>query len=486
MSGPPGWLAGADRSAPWPSLSVLVAGIGVSGFAAADALIGLGAVVTVVDAKNGPAERDRAGLLEILGAQVRLGPDAPQTVPAGVQLVVTSPGWSPGAPLLAGAAAAGIPIWGEVELAWRLRIDPAPPWLVITGTNGKTTAVRMLASMLTAAGLRAPAVGNVGTPLLEVITTKPAPAVLAVELSSFQLHWSSSIRAHSAAVLNVAPDHLDWHGSMADYAAAKGKAYQGNRVACVYNVADPVTEALVRAADVEPGCRAIGFTLGVPAPGMVGIVDDYLVDRAFVAERATAAAELATRADVVPAAPHNLANALAAAALARAYGVPPRAVRDGLHAFRLDPHRIALVATVAGVDYVDDSKATNPHAAAASIHAYDRVVWIAGGLAKGASFDELVSATKSRLRAAVLIGADRAVIADALARHAPDVPVVTVARTDTEVMDEVIAQASRLARPGDTVLLAPACASMDLYANYGERGDRFAAAVVRLRAARGG
>ncbi|HKA68788.1 MAG TPA: UDP-N-acetylmuramoyl-L-alanine--D-glutamate ligase [Actinomycetes bacterium] len=486
MSAAPDWLAGADRSAPWPSLSVLVAGIGISGFAAADALIQLGAAVTVVDANDGAGQRDRATLLEILGARVRLGPDAPRTVPAGVHLVVTSPGWPPAAPLLASAAAAGIPVWGEVELAWRLRADPAAPWLVITGTNGKTTAVRMLASMLTAAGLRAPAAGNVGTPLLEVVTAEPAPDVLAVELSSYQLHWSSSIRAHSAAVLNVAPDHLDWHGSMADYLAAKGKAYQGNRVACVYNVADPATEALVRAADVEPGCRAIGFTLGVPAPGMVGIVDEYLVDRAFVAERATAAAELATRADLVPAAPHNLANALAAAALARAYGVPPRAVRDGLRAFRLDPHRIALVATVAGVDYVDDSKATNPHAAAASIQAYDRVVWIAGGLAKGASFDELVAAAKDRLRAVVLIGADRAGIADALARHAPDVPVVTVARTDTEVMDDVIAQASRLARPGDTVLLAPACASMDMFANYAERGDRFAAAVARLRTARGG
>jgi UDP-N-acetylmuramoylalanine--D-glutamate ligase len=486
MSAAPAWLAGAERSAPWPSLSVLVTGIGVSGFAAADALLQLGATVIVVDAKDGPGERDRASLLEILGGQVRLGAQAPQAVPAGIQLVVTSPGWPPAAPLLAGAAAAGIPIWGEVELAWRLRTDPAPPWLVVTGTNGKTTAVRMLASMLTAAGLHAPVAGNVGTPLLEVVTATPAADVLAVELSSFQLHWSSSIRAHSAAVLNVAPDHLDWHGSTEDYAAAKGKAYQGNRIACVYNVADPATEALVRAAEVEPGCRAIGFTLGVPAPGMVGIVDDYLVDRAFVAERATAAAELATRADVVSTAPHNLANALAAAALARAYGVPAHAVRDGLRAFRLDPHRIALVATVAGVDYVDDSKATNPHAAAASIRAYDRVVWIAGGLAKGASFDELVSATKDRLGAVVLIGADRAAIADALARHAPDVPVVTVARTDTEVMDEVVARASRLARRGDTVLLAPAAASMDMFANYSERGDRFAAAVARLRAARGG
>ncbi|MCI0688201.1 MAG: UDP-N-acetylmuramoyl-L-alanine--D-glutamate ligase [Sporichthyaceae bacterium] len=487
MSVAPDWLAGADRSAPWPQLSVLVAGIGVSGFAAADALLQLGAAVTVVDGKDGPGERDKATLLEILGARVRLGADAPDSVPAGVQLVVTSPGWAPATGLLTSAAAAGIPIWGEVELAWRLRAGPRPaPWLLVTGTNGKTTTVRMLASMLTAAGLRTTAAGNVGTPLLEVVAAEPGYDVLAVELSSFQLHWSSTVQAHSAAVLNVAPDHLDWHGTLTGYSAAKGKVYQGNQVACVYNVADPVTEELVRAADVQPGCRAIGFTLGIPAVGMVGVVDDYLVDRAFVAERVNSAAELARLSDLQPAAPHNVANALAAAALARAYGVPAAAVRDGLRAFRPDPHRIALVATVGEVGYVDDSKATNPHAAAASIQAYDRVVWIAGGLAKGADFDQLAEAVRDRLRGVVLIGADRAVIADALARHAPDVPVVTVDRTDTEVMDEIVAQASRLAQPGDTVLLAPACASMDMFVNYGDRGERFAAAVARLRAARGG
>jgi UDP-N-acetylmuramoylalanine--D-glutamate ligase len=243
-----------------------------------------------------------------------------------------------------------------------------------------------------------------------------------------------------------------------------------------------VTQQLVRDADVEEGCRAIGFTLGAPSVGMLGVVDGVLVDRAYVAERATSAAELGTVADVTPSAPHNVANALAAAALARAYGVPPAAVRDGLRAFSPGRHRIEQVAEVGGVAYVDDSKATNPHAALASLRAYDSVVWVAGGLVKGATFDALVPAVRSRLRAVVLIGKDRAVIADALARHAPEVPVVEVESTDTDVMDLVVGNAARLARPGDTVLLAPAAASMDLFRDYAHRGDAFAEAARALAA----
>lgn len=491
---PPGWLETADRSAPWEALHVVVAGLGVSGFAAADALLRLGSRVTVVDGRNaedgGPLV-ERAGILDILGADVRLGEDgsgaaASGTVPAaallaGVGLVVTSPGWRPTAPLLVGAAAAGIPVWGEVELAWRLRplVDPAP-WLVVTGTNGKTTTVRMLAAMLSAAGHRTLAAGNVGTPMVEAVLAEPALDVIAVEMSSFQLHWTRSVRPYAAAVLNIAPDHVDWHGSFDAYVADKGRAYAGAEIACVYNVADPATERLVREADVAEGCRAIGFTLGVPGLSMLGVVEDVLVDRAFVPDRERSAAELASVHDVVPFAPHNVADALAAAALARSFGVPPAAVRDGLRAFRPDGHRIALVAERAGVAYVDDSKATNPHAAAASLAAYDRVVWIAGGLAKGADFDDLVRRAAPRLRGVVLLGRDRAVIGDALARHAPEVPVVDVVSTDTGVMDEVVRAAAVLAAPGDTVLLAPACASMDLFRDYAARGDAFAEAVGRL------
>ncbi|MFF0481684.1 UDP-N-acetylmuramoyl-L-alanine--D-glutamate ligase [Streptomyces sp. NPDC004435] len=464
----------------WQGKRVTVAGLGVSGIPAARALAARGAVVTVVNDGDDERSRTQAAALEAEGITVRLGDGA--TLPTGTELVVTTPGWQPDKPLFTAAAEAGVEIWGDVELAWRLRGPDAAPWLAITGTNGKTTTTRMLASILEAAGLRTAAVGNIGVSLLDAVLGDEEYDVLAVELSSYQLHWAPSVRAHSAAVLNLAPDHLDWHGSMEAYAADKGRIYEGNRIACVYNVADPATEDLVREADVEEGCRAIGFTLGTPGPSQLGVVEGILVDRAFVENRQKNAQELAEVADVQPPAPHNIANALAAAALARAFGVDAKAVRDGLRAFRPDPHRIELVEEVEGVTYVDDSKATNTHAAEASLAAYDPIVWIAGGLAKGATFDELVEKSAKRLRGAVLIGADRALIREALARHAPEVPVVDLDRTDTGAMSEAVREAARLARPGDTVLLAPACASMDMFANYNKRGEAFADAVRALAA----
>ncbi|MER5541959.1 UDP-N-acetylmuramoyl-L-alanine--D-glutamate ligase [Streptomyces sp. NPDC001118] len=461
---------------------VVVAGLGVSGVPAAKVLHARGAIVTVVNDGDDARAREQAAELAALGVTVRLGDGA--SLPEGTELIVTAPGWKPDKPLFLAAERAGVPVWGDVELAWRLRGPEAAPWLAVTGTNGKTTTVQMLASILKAAGLRTAAVGNIGVSLLDAVLGEEYGDldVLAVELSSYQLHWAPSLRAHSAAVLNLAPDHLDWHGSMEAYARDKGRIYEGNRVACVYNVEDKATEDLVREADVEEGCRAIGFTLGTPAPSQLGVVDGILVDRAFVENRQKNAQELAEVSDVRPSAPHNIANALAAAALARAFGVPAQAVRDGLRAFRPDAHRIAHVADIDAVAYVDDSKATNTHAAEASLASYESIVWIAGGLAKGATFDELVAKSAKRLRGAVLIGADRALIREALARHAPEVPVVDLDRTDTEAMLQAVTEAKRLAQPGDTVLLAPACASMDMFTNYNQRGDAFAAAVRELEA----
>ncbi|MFG2719586.1 UDP-N-acetylmuramoyl-L-alanine--D-glutamate ligase [Streptomyces sp. NPDC048416] len=472
-------------STTWQGKRVTVAGLGVSGMPVARVLNGLGAVVTAVNEGADERSRAQAAELEAQGITVRLGDG--DTLPDGTELVVTTPGWRPDKPLFAAAAEAGVPVWGDVELAWRLRgLDgrtPAP-WLAVTGTNGKTTTTRMLASILEAAGLRTAAVGNIGVSLLDVVLGEQEYDVLAVELSSYQLHWAPSLRAHSAAVLNLAPDHLDWHGSMEAYAADKGRIYEGNTVACVYNAEDKATEHLVREADVAEGCRAIGFTLATPGPSQLGVVDGILVDRAFVQNRQKNAQELAEVADVNPPAPHNIANALAAAALARAFGVEPKAVRDGLRAFRPDAHRIEHVADVAEVAYIDDSKATNTHAAEASLASYDPIVWIAGGLAKGASFDELVQRSAKRLRGVVLIGAERHLIAEALARHAPEVPVVDLGRTDTGAMSAAVREAAGLARPGDTVLLAPACASMDMFANYNKRGEAFAEAVRDLTAGR--
>ena len=494
------------RDADWSGLRVLVAGLGVSGFAAADALSERGSVVTVVDGKRPGVVRandERAHILDILGVAVRQGEEHTTGMPPeDVDLVVTSPGWRPDQPMLVEAAARGIPVWGEVELAWRMRAkEGAAPWLTVTGTNGKTTTVNMLASILRAAGLRATSAGNVGTPILEAVLHPEPYDVIAVELSSFQLHWQRSVSPVASACLNVAPDHLDWHGSFDEYLRAKGRIYQHTHLACVYNVADPLTEELVMEAEVVEGCRAVGFTLGVPAVSMIGLVDEVLADRAFVEQRHNSAAELATvhdlQGDAPSIAPHYVANALAAAALARAYGVGPLSVRDGLRTFRPDPHRIADVATVDGVRFVNDSKATNPHAANASLLSFEKVVWVAGGLLKGATeaqLDELVTSVLPRLRGVVLIGADRARIAEALARHAPDVPVADLHPSETEgmqdlagvdVMDAVVARAVELAQPGDVVLLAPAAASMDMFANYGARGDAFETAVRRWAEGRG-
>ena len=504
MSGPPRRRVDRlGRGDSWSGVRATVGGLAVSGFAAADALVRLGADVTVLDDADTDALRDKAARLAALGADVRLGAGSTASVPPGTDVVVATPGMPPRLPLLAGAVAGGVPVWGEAELAWRLRLPGSAPWLCVTGSNGKTTTVQMLDAVLRAAGLRSRSAGNVGTPLSQVVMDPDGPDVLAVELSSFQLHWAPSLSPRASAVLNVAPDHLDWYdGSMEAYVRDKGRVYDRTQVACVYNLDDPVTERLVREADVEAGCRAVGFGLGLPPAGAVGVVDDTIVDRAFPDARddpsvdaavdagvevavdaaVDAAVEVASVHDVTPLAPHTLADALAATALARAHGVPPRAVRDGLRGFRPDAHRIAEVATVAGVRYVDDSKATNPHAAQASLSAYDAVVWVAGGLAKGAAFDDLVSAVGPRLRGAVLIGRDRAVVAQALRRHAPDVPVIDVGDGETgatSVMDRVVDAAAGLAREGDTVLLAPACASQDMFRDYGARGDAFAAAVRR-------
>ncbi len=233
----------------WDGVRAVVAGFGVSGFAAADNLLFLGADVTALDEATSDEKAEKATLLESLGGHIRLEPGATATLPDDVDVLVTSPGWRPDAPLLAQAAARGVPVWGEVELAWRLRdtddAGRAAPWLAVTGTNGKTTTVQMLDSILRAAGLRSACVGNVGRPIVEAVMDPEPYDVFAVELSSFQLHYTHSMAAESAAVLNVAPDHLDWYpGGMADYAADKGRIFERVSRACVYNVADPGTEAV--------------------------------------------------------------------------------------------------------------------------------------------------------------------------------------------------------------------------------------------------
>ncbi|MDT5088917.1 MAG: UDP-N-acetylmuramoylalanine--D-glutamate ligase [Mycobacterium sp.] len=477
---------------------VLVAGGGVTGRAVLAALHALGATATLCD--DDPATRRQ---FAEAGTPTEDSATAAARI-ADYALMITSPGFSPTAPLPTAAAAAGVPIWGDVELAWRLdqagHYGPPRRWLAVTGTNGKTTTTSMLQAMLVAAGLDSRLCGNIGNPVLDELR-EPAD-VLAVELSSFQLHWAPSVRPEAGALLNIAEDHLDWHGTLSDYAAAKAGVLRG-RVA-VAGLDDPRAAELLAAA---PAPVRVGFRLGEPAAGELGVRDGVLIDKAFTSAAGEGLALAPVSSIPVPG-PVGVLDALAAAALARSIGVPSQAIDAALSSFQVGRHRAELVAVVDQISYVDDSKATNPHAAEASLSAYPRVVWIAGGLLKGASVHETVQRVASRLAGAVLIGRDRAMVAEALSRHAPDVPVVQVvagedvamhatAESDvtyvthvvpssdetvgTRVMNAAVAAARELARPGDAVLLAPAGASFDQFTGYADRGDAFAAAVRAAR-----
>jgi UDP-N-acetylmuramoylalanine--D-glutamate ligase len=465
---------------------VLVAGLGITGQSVITLLLSHGASVTAVDSRDDAERGDLADRLGKDGVTVRLGPaelGPGASVPPGTDLVVASPGLRPDTPLLASAVAAGADVIGDVELAWRLRPALADgrrqQWLAVTGTNGKTTTVRMLAAMLAAAGHRSIAAGNVGTPILDVVTDPQPYPVVAVELSSFQLYWSATIAPLAAVVLNLAAHHLDWHDDIESYAAAKARIYAPGAIA-ISNAEDARSAALAAAAAGHVS-RRVAFRLGPPGPDELGVADGWLVDNAF-----GDAVPLAEVSAVRPAAPHNVADALAAAALARAYGDRPDSIAAGLADFVPEPHRISLVAEVDGVTFIDDSKASNPAAAAASLAAFRSIVWVAGGLFRGtdADLDAIVAAAAPRLRAAVLIGTDRARFTRALARHAPDVPVTELSATDTGVMDQVVAHAAAVAQRGDTVLLAPAAQSWDMFRDYPARGNAFAAAVTRLAASR--
>jgi UDP-N-acetylmuramoylalanine--D-glutamate ligase len=468
---------------------VLVAGGGVTGRAVLAALTRYGAAPTLCDDDPATLRKYAEGGVATVSMST-----ATQQI-SDYALVVASPGFSPDAPVLAAASAAAVPIWGDVELAWRLdaagHYGPPRRWLVVTGTNGKTTTTSMLHAMLTAADRRSLLCGNIGSPVLDVLGE--SADLLAVELSSFQLHWAPSLRPEAGVVLNIAEDHLDWHSTMAEYTADKARVLNG-RVAVV-GMDDSRAAALLETASAPV---RVGFRLGEPAAGELGVRDGQLVDRAF----ADGLALMPVASIPVPG-PVGVLDALAAAALARSVGVPAEAIADAIASFRVGRHRAEVVAVANGIRYVDDSKATNPHAAEASVLAYPRVVWVAGGLLKGTSVDAEVARIAPRLVGAVLIGRDRAGVAEALSRHAPDVPVVqvvtgedadmnataVVSGTDVtevrhsggdlgiRVMTAVVAAARDLAKPGDTVLLAPAGASFDQFSGYADRGDAFAAAV---------
>lgn len=470
---------------------VAVVGLGKSGMACVDALRGL--TEATVSAWDSQSEAlDRVGDVDERGADLDAATLAEKVLAWKPDIVIPAPAIPEIGPLFEGASRAGVPLWSEIELAWRLkacRDGRAAPWLCVTGTNGKTTTVSMTEAILDAAGMAGKAVGNVGNPAVTEVSRvdEEAAGAFAVELSSFQLRTTSSLSPLASICLNIADDHLEWHGSREAYWRAKANVYNRVRAACVYPVGEAAVQRMVDEADVVEGARAIGLTLGVPSAGQIGMVEDVVVDRAFGPNRFREAVELFSVTDLSQLAPaggdlpaHIVRDAMAAAALARAAGAEPSHVRDALRAFHPGAHRIELVASAGGVSYVDDSKATNAHAARASLGAQSdgSTVWIVGGLAKGSRFEELVGDVVKKLRAVIVIGVDQDPWRSALAGL--DIPVVYIDPASQAPMDEAVASARSHARPGDTVLLAPACASMDQFASYAERGNRFAEAARRI------
>jgi UDP-N-acetylmuramoylalanine--D-glutamate ligase len=463
---------------------VAVLGLGVTGFSVADTLVELGCRVIVVAAT---ADQLRVDMCAVLGIPVILD-DSHDGVPHELsefapELVIVSPGYHPNHPVLQWSAANDISVWGDIELAWRVRDKIGTPaeWILVTGTNGKTTTTQLASHMLLHAGFSVAPCGNIGVPVLDAVRDPSGFDFFVVEISSYQLHSMRHVAPISSVCLNVAPDHLDWHGGFDEYVAAKAKVYSNTKVACVYNRADARTQRMVEEADVTEGARAIGFGLDSPGPSDFGLVEGILLDRAFLDNRHAEALEITTVEELRENglhSPHMVANILAASALARSVGASIDAVADAVKNFHVDAHRYETIAEVDGVTWIDDSKATNPHAADASLSANSTVVWIVGGLLKGVTIDDLVARHASRLKAAIVIGEDRRDLVRAFAQHAPDLPVVEVQTSETEtVMEIAVGIAATFVAHGDVVLLAPAAASMDQFTDYADRGRLFAEAV---------
>ncbi|MSZ66575.1 MAG: UDP-N-acetylmuramoyl-L-alanine--D-glutamate ligase [Actinobacteria bacterium] len=444
--------------------NILIIGAGTTGKSVARYLENIGARFQIIDEKA--ATLDGAEILN----------NVPED--ESFDLAIVSPGWRKDHSIIENLSAKGIEVISEIDFAWNLKMElnPEQKWVALTGTNGKTTTVQMLESILISAGANAIACGNVGTTVIEAVTSENKFAILAIELSSFQIDWSTLPIYEAVAILNLAEDHLDWHGSFSEYANAKMKLLNQSKLA-VLNLNDP--EVILRSAGWTG--RKVFFGFDTPQSGEIGLVEELLVDRAFVTA-SDAAEEIAELNDIKPAVPHNVANAMAASGLALALGIAHPVVKKGIASFKLDKHRLQNVLSKDGIDWVNDSKATNPHAATAALLSHLSNIWIAGGLAKGAKMDELISRTNSRIKAAILIGKDAELIAKALTKHAPETPIHRIAdnKNPADLMDEVINCAKNIASAGDTVLLAPACASMDQFSSYAQRGELFIDSVSRL------
>jgi UDP-N-acetylmuramoylalanine--D-glutamate ligase len=432
----------------------VVVGLGTSGSAAARALIEQGATVRISEQRD-LTELSGPESFADLGVEILAGGHRAEHLD-GATLVVTSPGVPQDAPILRSALDRGLPVWSELELGARLcRV----PYVGVTGTNGKTTTTEMVAAAMRAHGLDAVACGNVGHPFS--LAARETHDALAVEASSFQLRFSESFHPRVSVLLNLAEDHLDWHGSFDAYAEAKTGVFS-NQTAEETHVGNRDDSAAARLS-TRAIARHVWTTLFEPNDGEVGYAGDRMVSRIDGLE--------ATFAPPAGGGRGRRADAAAAVAAGLSFGLSPDAVSEGITAAGILPHRGEVVARAGAIRFVDDSKATNPHAALAAVEGYERVVLIAGGRAKGVDLSPLRDAAP-RLTAVVAVGEAAGEILRIFANLVPT--------RSAGSIEEAARVAFELAPDGGTVLLAPACASQDMFKDYRERGERFAAAAAEI------
>jgi UDP-N-acetylmuramoylalanine--D-glutamate ligase len=439
-------------------------GLARSGVAACRLLVALGARVTGTDARPSGQLDPAARALGAEGVRLHLGGHPPEAF-AAAELVVVSPGVPSGHPALAASRERGVPVIGELELAYRVMTADV---VAVTGTNGKTTTASLVGALLAGAGRAVVVGGNIGRPLAAEALTVPAAGIVVAEVSSFQLETTDTFRPRVAAILNLTADHLDRHGSLAAYAEAKARIFarQTPDDVAVVNADDPGSAAL--------GARARGRLLRFSRRGAVSagtwVRDGWVTLRLAETDRPVCpVSDIPLRGD------HNLENVLAATACAAALGVAPDVLRAGVRAIRAVSHRLEWVRNRGGVAYYNDSKGTNVDATCKALASFpEPIVLIAGGRDKGQAFEPLARAAAGRVRAAVLIGEGRATLGPALRG------VTGVHEADSMV--DAVERAAALAMPGDVVLLSPACASFDMFRDYEHRGEAFTQAVLALDA----
>jgi UDP-N-acetylmuramoylalanine--D-glutamate ligase len=457
-----------------PTGDVLVLGLGLSGYAAAaflaeEACRGGDLRVTVLDEAPEDALRDRAERLRRLGVDVRLGVTE---LPGRYDFVVASPGIPPTNPLMAAARGLGVPVISEMELAFRRSHSP---FVAVTGTNGKTTVTSLVGHILAESGIPAECVGNIGRPAIEAVAEVGRETVLVAEVSSFQLSLTVDFHPRVAVLLNITPDHIDWHGSLEAYTADKARVFAnlGEDDHAVVDVDDPGAAPFADQV-ASRGVRVVRISRTRLPAGGAGCVEGFLtLDSADGPQPLIGISELPIRGD------HNVSNALAAAAAAHAMGAPLNGIRAGLRSFRPIEHRLEPVEWVRDVEYFNDSKATNPDAVMKALTAFDDrpVIVLLGGHNKGNDFRALAEDVAATCKLAILFGEARAELVAAFSGL--HVPV-----RETATMLRAVHLAAEVALPGDVVLLSPACASFDEFTSYEHRGRVFKEAVLALAGGR--